>query len=136
MSSQLLITSIFAAIASAGLFLIALPVAAHHSIALQFDMTKEVSVEGVIVGLEWRNPHAWLNIEADSETGKAELWRIEFSSANSLIRRGWRPADLPIGTEVKVHGLPSRDGSRTVDGEEIILSDGRNLLDGSSPGER
>lgn len=128
MSIRLIATTIL----SAGILLTALPAAAHHSKALQFDMYSEVSVEGVIVELEWRNPHAWLNIEAVNEDGETELWRIEFSSANSLIRRGWRPADLPIGTKVAVVGLPARDGSRTVDGDEVTLPDGRSLLAGSN----
>lgn len=114
------------------MLVITLPAIAHHSIALQFDMTKTVSVEGPIVELEWRNPHAWLQIEVENDAGELELWRIEFSSANSLIRRGWRPADLPVGTVVKVHGLPARDGSRTVDGEEVTLADGRTLLSGTA----
>ena len=116
--------------------LIGFPVSAHHSIALQYDMKKEVTVKGAIVELEWRNPHAWLNIEVKNDAGELELWRIEFSSANSLIRRGWRPDDLPIGTVVTVHGLPARDGSRSVDSEEVILPDGRSLLSGSGPEER
>jgi hypothetical protein len=128
MSIRLTITTIL----TAGLLLTALPAMAHHSKALQFDMTGEISVEGTIVELEWRNPHAWLNIEVVNEAGEPELWRIEFSSANSLIRRGWRPADLPVGAMLKVHGLPSRDGSRTVDGEEVTLADGRSLLAGSN----
>jgi hypothetical protein len=128
--------SIIAGIAGASLFLIALPATAHHSKALQFDMTKNVSIEGVIVGLEWRNPHAWLSVEAPNEAGEMELWQVEFGSANSLIRRGWRPDDLPIGTGIEVHGLPARDGSRTIDGEEVTLSNGKTLLDGSAPGDR
>ena len=128
MSIRLIVTAIL----SAGILLTALPAMAHHSKALQFDMYSEVSVEGVIVELEWRNPHAWLNIEAVNEAGETELWRIEFSSANSLIRRGWRPTDLPVGTKVAVVGLPARDGSRTVDGDEVTLPDGRSLLAGSN----
>lgn len=128
--------SVFTAITGAALFTITLPATAHHSIALQFDMTKTVSIEGVIAGLEWRNPHAWLTVEAPNEAGEMELWQVEFGSANSLIRRGWRPADLPIGTGIEVHGLPARDGSRTIDGEEVTLSNGKTLLDGTAPEDR
>ena len=119
-------------IAGIGMFLMAFAAFPHHSKALQFDMTKTISVEGSIVELEWRNPHAWLQIEVENDAGELELWRIEFSSANSLIRRGWRPADLPVGIDVEVHGLLARDGSRTVDGEEVTLADGRTLLSGTA----
>ena len=50
----------------------------HHSVALQFDMTKEITVSGSVVELEWRNPHAWLHLEVESEVGEPELWKVEF----------------------------------------------------------
>ncbi len=109
--------------------------AAHHSVALQYDMSSEVTVVGAIVELEWRNPHAWLHLEVENEAGVIQLWKIEFSSANSLYRRGWRPDNLPIGSIITVHGLPARDGSRSIDGEEVTLADGTRLLTGTNPDE-
>jgi hypothetical protein len=108
-------------------------VSAHHSVALQFDMSQEIEIEGTIMELEWRNPHAWLTVEAENEAGETVVWRVEFGSGNSLTRRGWRPADLPVGSHVTVHGLPARDGSNTIAGEEVILDDGRELFTGSNP---
>ena len=109
-----------------------LPALAHHSVALMYDMNGEVTIVGSIVELEWRNPHAWLHLDVENEEGEVQLWRVEFGSANSLYRRGWRPEDLPVGSVVTVHGLPSRDGSRTVDGEEVMLEDGTRLLSGTN----
>lgn len=108
-------------------------VSAHHSVALQFDMSQMIEIEGTIMELEWRNPHAWLTVEVESEAGEMEVWRVEFGSGNSLTRRGWRPTDLPVGAHVTVHGLPARDGSNTIAGEEVILDDGRELFTGSNP---
>ena len=106
---------------------------AHHSIALQFDMTSEIVVVGNILEMEWRNPHSWLHVEVENEAGDLEVWRVEFGSANSLYRRGWRRDDLPIGVEVTIHGLPARDGSRQMEGDEIAFADGRSLFSGSRP---
>ena len=106
---------------------------AHHSIALQFDMTSEIVVVGNILEMEWRNPHSWLHVEVENEAGDFEIWRVEFGSANSLYRRGWRQDDLPVGVEVTIHGLPARDGSRQMEGDEITFTDGRSLFSGSSP---
>lgn len=111
------------------------PVQGHHSIALQYDMTREITISGRIVEMEWRNPHAWLHVEVENESGAAELWRVEFGGANSLYRRGWRRDDLPVGTEVTVHGLPSRDGSRQIEGDEVTFADGRSLFSGTGPTE-
>ncbi len=136
MSARTIKVFVAGAVASLGILSAGLPVSAHHSVALQYDMTKEITVVGAIVDLEWRNPHAWLHLEAENNEGELELWRIEFGSANSLYRRGWRPANLPIGSIVTVHGLPARDGSRSVDGEEVTLADGTTLFSGTRPEDR
>lgn len=115
--------------------LIGVPASGHHSVALQFDMTREVTITGRIVEMEWRNPHAWLHVEVEGETGRPEMWRVEFGGANSLYRRGWRRDDLPVGTEVTIHGLPARDGSRQMEGDEVTLEDGRSLFSGSGPNQ-
>ena len=115
--------------------LLGVPASGHHSVALQFDMTREVTITGRIVEMEWRNPHAWLHVEVEGETGRPEMWRVEFGGANSLYRRGWRRDDLPVGTEVTIHGLPARDGSRQMEGDEVTLEDGRSLFSGSGPNQ-
>jgi len=127
--------SLFGVAAGMSLMLTGVPASAHHSVALQYDMSSEITVVGEIVELEWRNPHAWLHMEVENEAGVVQLWKVEFSSANSLYRRGWRPDDLPIGSVITVHGLPARDGSRSVDGEEVTLADGTRLLTGTNSDE-
>lgn len=112
-----------------------IPANAHHSVALQFDMSQEVEIEGTVVAMEWRNPHAWLQVEVESEAGERAVWQVEFGSANALYRRGWRRDDLPVGTHVTVRGLPARDGSNTVGAEDVTLADGRRLFAGSRPSE-
>jgi DNA/RNA endonuclease YhcR with UshA esterase domain len=135
MISRYIHTTTIGAATLTGLLFFGVTASAHHSVALQYDMTKEVTVTGAIVELEWRNPHAWLNLEVENEAGELELWKVEFGSANSLYRRGWRPTNLPVGSIVTVHGLPARDGSRSVDGEEVTLADGTRLLSGTNPDE-
>ena len=127
--------SAFGVAVGMSLMLTGVPLSAHHSVALQYDMSSEITVVGAIVELEWRNPHAWLHLEVENDAGVVQLWKIEFSSANSLDRRGWRPDDLPIGSVITVHGLPARDGSRSVDGEEVTLADGTRLLTGTNSDE-
>jgi hypothetical protein len=123
-------------LATALAFLVSgVPAFAHQSVALMYDMNSEITIEGSIVELEWRNPHAWLRLNVENEAGETELWRVEFGSANSLYRRGWRPENLPVGSTVTVHGLPARDGSRSVEGDEVTLEDGTTLLSGTNRDE-
>jgi hypothetical protein len=120
-----------------GGLLAALPAArAHHSVAAGFDMDAEISVTGTIVSMEFINPHARLFLDVQSANGRIETWTAWFTSANNLMRRGWRPTDLPVGATVTVTGFPARDGSAQAYGGDTLLPDGRTLFGGNAPGQR
>jgi Family of unknown function (DUF6152) len=123
-------------IAGAMLSLTASSSQAHHSVAAGFDMAKTATVEGTIKRMEWTNPHARLFIEVKDAHGGVESWTAWFSSANGLIRRGWRSDHLPVGATVIVSGFPARDGSHQVYGGKTTLPDGRVLFGGNAPGEK
>ena len=74
------------------------PITAHHSLAAEFDVTRMVTVTGAITNMRWTNPHSWLHVDVKNARGQVEKWEIEFSSPNSLYRRGWRRTDLPPKT--------------------------------------
>ena len=67
----------------------ALPMAAHHSVAAEFDSTKPVTIKGTVTKLEWMNPHAWIYVDVKNEQGVVEKWQLEFGAPNELVRRGW-----------------------------------------------
>lgn len=136
MSTRSIRALFVAALGSAGLLIAALPASAHHSIALQFDMNQHVELSGTITRMEWRNPHAWLYIDVEDDQGNVTSWAVEFGSANSLYRRGWRREDLPVGESVTVSGMPARDGSPVVGAEDVTLPDGRTLFGGTSQQQR
>ena len=50
--------------AGAGLMLAALPLAAHHSFAAEYDSTKRVTLNGKFTKMDWVNPHSWIHMEA------------------------------------------------------------------------
>ena len=55
---------------AAALFLtLALPAAAHHSFSAEFDSTKQVTLDGQVVMMEWVNPHSWLHIDVKKADG-------------------------------------------------------------------
>ena len=111
-------------------------VRAHHSVAAGFDMNASITVTGTIKEMEFINPHARMFFEAEDENGVPQSWTVWFSSANNLMRRGWRADDLPVGATIAVTGYPARDGSYELYGGETKLADGRTLFGGNAPGER
>ncbi len=115
-----------------GILLATVPVAAHHSVAAGFDMSKTTTVVGTITKMDWKNPHAVLTIDVKDERGQAQAWSIWFSSSNGMYRRGWRQTDLPVGATVTVTGFRARDGSNQIYGGETKLPDGRTLFGGDA----
>src|SRR5690242_4523908 len=65
----------------------AIPLAAHHSFAAEFDINKQVTLKGVITKVEWVNPHVYLFIDVKDQAGKVTTWSLE-SLSTAAIRRG------------------------------------------------
>jgi hypothetical protein len=77
--------------------------------------------------MRWVNPHSKLTLEVTGPDGNVVNWTIEFGPVELLMRRGWKKADLAVGSEVMVRGYLARDGSH-VAGRNVTLSNGSKLL--------
>jgi hypothetical protein len=98
-------------------------VAAHHSPAMLYDLSKEIRVEGVVTEYQLGNPHMRIYLEVDNQ-GTTEKWLAEGGSRTQLLRVGWTGEELKPGDKVVVRGHPSRDGSKLVHMEYLTLPDG------------
>jgi len=105
---------------------------AHHAFAAEFDKDKPVQLTGRVTQMKWSNPHSWIYIDVEDEDGTVVNWALETRAANSLIRLGWRPEDLPVGTVLEVNGWQARNDSSTASIASAILTDGRRLFTGPS----
>lgn len=115
---------------------IALPAAAHHSFAAEFDATKTITLTGKVTKVDWTNPHAFFYIDVkDEKTGETANWQSELNSPNSLMRLGWTRDSMKIDDVVTVQGSLARDGSKLVNARSIVLAkNGQRLFAGSSDG--
>ena len=98
-------------------------VAAHHSPAMLYDLTREIRVEGVVTQYQLGNPHMRVYLDVDNQ-GTTEKWLAEGGSRTQLLRVGWTGDELRPGDKVIVRGHPARDGSKLVHMEYLTLPDG------------
>jgi hypothetical protein len=111
---------------------LAMPIAAHHSFSAEFDSTRQVTLAGEVVMMEWVNPHSWLHIDVKKPDGSVERWKIEGGSPSVLMRLGWNRNSLPAGTRVTVVGFQAKDGSLRASSRELRFPDGRSMDLGGS----
>ena len=120
------------ACALACLILGALPAAAHHSFAAEYDRSKPVTLKGVVTKVEWQNPHTWFFIDVKDDEGKVVNWALEGTTPNALIRAGWRKDSLKVGDQITVEGFLAKDGTNTANARSVMLPDGKKVFSGSA----
>ena len=98
---------------AAGLFLISLPLAAHHSRAI-YDQQRTVTLEGVVTKYVWTNPHVYLYVETRGDSGDAVVWTLESNVTTIMRRRGWSVDTFAPGDRVTVQGNPAKDPTRNM----------------------
>ena len=89
-------------------FLFGLTAYAHHSIAATYDGNKEIKLKGKIVEFDFRNPHAFVHVEAPDDKGVMQRWAVEWGGAASLGGQGVTRETLKAGDEVVITGNPAR----------------------------
>jgi len=123
------------ALGLAGLCLVAaVPVAAHHSFAAEFDGTKVIRLKGTLTKIEWTNPHSYFYIDVKDESGKVINWCCEAGAPGALSRRGFRKGDIKLGDTLVVDGYLAKDGSNIVDARRVTLPDGRIVAGSAGDG--
>jgi hypothetical protein len=119
------------ALCGALLALAAPPAAAHHAFSAEYDIDKPITLKGKVSKVEWINPHGWVYVDVPDDKGATKTWAVEFGGPNTLLRRGFRKTDIPVGAEVEVKGYRAKNGKEQIAGTTVKLPDGRNFFAGS-----
>jgi hypothetical protein len=117
-------------VAGLGLCL-AVPVVAHHSFGVEYDIKKPVKVTGTVTKLEWTNPHARLYVDVVDQGGTKVNWNFEMASPNILERNGWTRRALNPSDTVVVEGYAGRVNASRGIANSIKFEDGRSLFAGA-----
>ena len=96
---------------------------AHHSHAM-FDHATTVTVSGVVREISYRNPHVFLWIDVEDDNGATEIWSVEMSNIQNMIRRGIGGGTFTVGERVTVTMDPLNNGKPGGNYVSIVDSDG------------
>jgi hypothetical protein len=96
---------------------------AHHSFAVFFDETKNITVTGTVTEFRFTNPHALITVTVKKD-GRDETWTGETNAQTLLRRRGWTSTSLRTGEVVTMDGWPSRDGKPYMRVRRVTRADG------------
>jgi hypothetical protein len=102
----------------------------HHAFSA-FEMSKTITVTGVVKEFQWINPHSWIEMMVTDSAGNAVEWSIEMNAPSSLVRQGWKPKTLKPGDQITITMHPLRDGRTGGSLVSATLPDGTRL--GGSP---
>jgi hypothetical protein len=114
--------------------LAAAPLVAHHSFAAEYDSEKRITITGKVLSVELVNPHSWIHVEGAGPDGKVQDWACEFGPPNGLYRNGWNKTSVKVGDTITVSGSLAKNGSPTINANNIRTADGKRLFAGSSEG--
>ena len=119
--------------ALAALAIAVAPAFGHHSFSM-FDQANAITLVGVVTGVEWTNPHVYIEMELNEPLRGARNWSIELGSPSILQRGGWKFNSVKKGDKVSAVVSPLRNGDPGSLLTRITLPDGRVLGNGGPAG--
>jgi len=104
---------------------------AHHSFAVYFDPSKNVTITGKVTAFRFTNPHGMIALAVTDANGKVTEWRAETNAPVVLVRRGWTRDIIKPGETITIEGWGSRDGKPYMRLRRALDASGK--LIGSAP---
>ncbi len=85
---------------------------AHHSVGGEFNVTKTLTLNGVVSDVEWANPHIYILFDAKDAAGTVTKWRLESVPVGMMRKAGLsKILLLGDGQSASVIAYPARDGT-------------------------
>jgi hypothetical protein len=111
----------------AAVAVIATPAAdAHHSILGQFDVSKTITLKGIITKVEWINPHPYVHLNVPGPGGTVTAWALSTVPLAMMRKAGITKETLAgkPGEPVTVAVHPALNGRRMAWVRRITYADG------------
>lgn len=104
----------------------------HHS-RTYFDLQSELTIQGRVTQVKWRNPHIRYVLERERPNGVKEVWTLEGQTPGGYEQQDWNRDSIKIGDEVSFLVHPnSKNGERPPAKQSgllnfAVLADGSRL---------
>ena len=89
-------------------------VLAHHSFQAEFDISKPMTLKGVVTKVEWINPHVYVHLDVRDDRGNVTNWAFETLGPGRMRAEGMSKQTFGIGKVVTLKGYGARDGSKNL----------------------
>ncbi|MDX1561813.1 MAG: DUF6152 family protein [Gammaproteobacteria bacterium] len=99
---------------------------AHHGIG-RYDPTGYIELEGLVSGVDFVNPHAYVNFDSVADDGTVIAMRCEMRAATVLRRSGWSPEMFEPGVSIAITGRPHRDDPTACHVDTLTLGESSTL---------
>jgi Family of unknown function (DUF6152) len=103
---------------------------AHHSVPGQFDMSKPVTLKGVISKVDWINPHIYVYLDVKDAAGTTATWALSTLPTAMMRRAGLTKETLQgkPGEVVTIDAVPARNGTKHLAWiNKITYADGHSI---------
>ena len=121
-----------------GVLALSVAASAHHGTGASYDLSKLVTVKGVITKFAWSNPHSQLYFDVTDDKGTVEHWSAEMNAPGNMERAGYTRRGMldlfKIGSTVTVSGFRSKAGTPVMVFSKAVMEDGREFKTQNGPG--
>src|SRR5262245_21220591 len=110
----------------------AAPARSHHS-NVAYEVTKVITLTGVVKEFRWVNPHTWLILTVDDGKCGTVEWAVEGRAPGVLLRAGWTRSSMKPGETVTVDLSRAKDGTAVGIIARVTKADGTILSNQPAP---
>jgi hypothetical protein len=121
-----------AGVAGLAMCLFALQAGAHHSLAVEFDITSLVTIEGVVTEVWFKNPHVRYYLAVTDESGNEVIWDTHAHNVTAMTQQGYTSETIKVGDRLILEGNGTRNGSPKLFIRAWTLPDGERRAVGNS----
>ncbi|MFL2546758.1 MAG: DUF6152 family protein [Candidatus Rariloculaceae bacterium] len=96
----------------------------HHTFAVEYERTETVTIEAVVTGVHFENPHVRLDLLVSSGEVDQQQWVANSIGPGSLARRGWLRDTVKVGDRLTLYGNLGSFGAKRLWIQTMTLEDG------------